>query len=125
MEFEGEHLRAGQIGHFLVLLSFTFSLLSAIAYFTSGRQAEPAERKSWIRFSRILFLLQTLSVLGIFAVIFHICKNHYIEYLFAYKHTSRELEFKFLLACIWEDQSGSFLLWSVWHCLIGLFLINR
>ncbi len=123
MEFEGEHLRAGQIGHFLVLLSFTFSLLSAISFFTAGRQTEAGERKSWIRLSRMLFTLQSLSVFGVFAVIFYICKNHFIEYLFAYKHTSRELEFKFLLACIWEDQSGSFLLWSIWHCLIGLFLM--
>ncbi|MEJ7589148.1 MAG: cytochrome c biogenesis protein CcsA, partial [Ferruginibacter sp.] len=60
-----------------------------------------------------------------FSSLFYICANHYIEYLFGYKHTSRELEFKYLFASIWEDQSGSFLLWSIWHCVLGLFLIRK
>jgi cytochrome c-type biogenesis protein CcmF len=64
-------------------------------------------------------------VLLIFSAIFYICSNHYIEYLYAYKHTSKELEFKYLFASIWEDQSGSFLLWSIWHCIIGIILIRK
>ncbi|MEN9571929.1 MAG: hypothetical protein RL172_3160 [Bacteroidota bacterium] len=125
MQFEGEHLWIGKMGHFFVLLAFVSSLLSLVSYFIAARQAEPADRLSWTKLGRIAFLIQVASVLTIFACIFYICANHYIEYLFAYKHTSKELEFKYLLACIWEDQSGSFLLWSIWHCVLGIFLMLK
>src|SRR5438045_6424136 len=125
MQFEGEHLSVGNVGHFFVLFAFTASLLSTIAYFTASRKTDIAEKKSWVNFARISFLLQTAAVLSVFACIFYICSHHYLEYLYAYKHTSKELEYKYLLACIWEDQSGSFLLWTIWHCIIGIILMRK
>ncbi len=125
MQFEGEHLWIGKAGHLLVLVAFTASLLSTIAYFIAGKKNDPAVKSSWIRFARISFITQVAAVLLVFSAIFYICSNHYIEYLYAYKHTSKELEFKYLFASIWEDQSGSFLLWSIWHCILGLFLIRK
>ena len=125
MKFEGEHLLPGQLGHFFVLLAFISSLLSTIAYCTASFKKELVEKASWIKWSRIYFYIQCFSVFAVFACIFIICSNHYIEYLYAYKHTSKELEFKYLLACIWEDQGGSFLLWSIWHCVLGLVLIRK
>ncbi len=35
------------------------------------------------------------------------------------------LETKYLLACTWEGQEGSFLLWSFWHCILGLVVIRN
>jgi cytochrome c-type biogenesis protein CcmF len=125
MKFEGEHLLIGKIGHFFVLLAFVTSLLSTIGFFIAAKKIELLEKASWVKFGRINFYIQTIAVFTIFACIFYICSNHYIEYLYGYKHTSKELEFKYLLACIWEDQSGSFLLWTIWHCVIGIFLISK
>ena len=125
MQFEGEHLLVGQVGHFFVLLSFIASLLSTVAYFIGSYKNIGAEKISWIRFARINFFIETISVLTVFGCIFYICSHHYLEYLYAYKHTSKELQFKYLLACIWEDQSGSFLLWTIWHCVLGIFIIKK
>ncbi|MEO6549615.1 MAG: cytochrome c biogenesis protein CcsA [Ferruginibacter sp.] len=125
MQFEGEHLLIGKTGHLFVLIAFTTSLLSTIAYFIAGKKSDTAEKASWIRFARVSFMAQVASVLVVFSSIFYICSHHYIEYLYAYKHTSKELEFKYLFASIWEDQSGSFLLWSIWHSIIGIFLIKK
>ena len=125
MEFVGEHLLPGQIGHFFVLLAFVASILSTIAYFIASRKTEPAEKASWLRFARGTFITQLISVLVIFAIIFYICSNHYFEYLYAYKHASKELESKYLLACIWEGQEGSFLLWTIWHSVLGIFIMLR
>ncbi|HMO60647.1 MAG TPA: cytochrome c biogenesis protein CcsA [Ferruginibacter sp.] len=125
MQFEGEHLLVGKIGHFFVLLAFVSALLATTAFFIASRKPDSTEKKSWIGFARISFIIQAIAVLTIFGCIFYICSNHYIEYLYAYKHTSKELEFKYLLACIWEDQSGSFLLWSICHCILGIWLIKK
>ncbi len=130
MKFEGEHLLPGQVGHFFVLLAFVASLISAIAYFKASTitlenvQGSPSrEKRSWILFARGAFFIQFISLIAVFATIYFICSHHYFEYLYAYKHASKELEPKYLLACIWEGQEGSFLLWSLWHGVLGSILI--
>lgn len=123
MTFENEHLLPGQVGHFFVLLAFVASIVSAISYFTASKTQLENERQSWIRFARAAFFIQVFSLFAVFACIYYICSNHYYEYLYVYKHASKELEPKYLLACIWEGQEGSFLLWALWHCALGMVLI--
>ncbi len=125
MKFEGEHLLPGQIGQFFVLLAFVASIVSTIAYFKASKTENPLQKNSWLKYARACFLTQVISVLIIFSIIFFICYNHYFEYLYAYKHASKELESKYLLACVWEGQEGSFLLWSIWHSILGIVLIFK
>ena len=125
MKFEGEHLLPGQIGQFFVLLAFVASVISTIAFFTAGRKTDLIEKKSWLRFARLAFITQLISAVIIFATIFYICANHYFEYMYVYKHASKELEPKYLLACIWEGQEGSFLLWTIWHSVLGIFIMAK
>src|SRR5664279_4823583 len=123
MKFEGEHLLPGQVGHFFVLLAFVASLVSSIAYFYASATKNETEKRPWILFARGAFFIQVVSLLTVFFTIYYICSHHYFEYLYAYKHASKELEPKYLLACIWEGQEGSFILWSLWHCVLGSILI--
>ena len=125
MEFEGEHLIPGQIGHFFVLLAFIASIISTVAFATASYKKDLIEKKSWLNFARVAFITQLISAVVIFVTIFYICANHYFEYMYAYKHASKELEPKYLLACIWEGQEGSFLLWTIWHSILGIFIIFR
>ncbi len=125
MKFEGEHLLPGQIGQFFVLLAFVASIVSTIAYFKASKTENPLQKKSWLQYARVCFVTQVISVFIIFSIIFFICYNHYFEYLYAYKHASKELESKYLLACVWEGQEGSFLLWSICHSILGIVLIFK
>ena len=125
MQFEGEHLLPGQIGHFFVLLAFVASLVAMVAYFRASRVQPVNPDRSWLNLARVAFGIQTLSILIVFGCIFYICSHHYFEYMYAYKHASLELESKYLLACIWEGQEGSFLLWAIWHGILGIILIFR
>ena len=125
MEFEGEHLLPGQIGHFFVLLAFIASIISTIAFTTASYKKDLVGKRSWLNFARTAFIIQLISAVIIFVTIFYICSHHYFEYMYAYKHASKELEPKYLLACIWEGQEGSFLLWTCWHCVLGLIIMIR
>jgi len=125
MEFEGEHLLPGQIGHFFVLLAFIASIISTIAFTTASYKKDLVGKRSWLNFARTAFIIQLISAVIIFVTIFYICSHHYFEYMYAYKHASKELEPKYLLACIWEGQEGSFLLWTCWHCVLGLIIMFR
>jgi cytochrome c-type biogenesis protein CcmF len=125
MKFEGEHLFIGQLGHFFVILSLVAALIATISYFNAARTADLFQKKNWLKTARFAFLLQVVSIVIIFSSIFYICSNHLYEYMYAYKHASKELEYKYLLACIWEGQEGSFLLWSIWHAVLGILMMRK
>ncbi|MBK8608592.1 MAG: cytochrome c biogenesis protein CcsA [Chitinophagaceae bacterium] len=125
MQFENEHLLPGQIGHFFVLLAFVASIVATISYFTAAKKTDLIEKRSWLNFARLAFITQLISAAIIFVTIFYICANHYFEYMYAYKHASKELEPKYLLACIWEGQEGSFLLWTIWHGILGVIIMIK
>ena len=125
MKFEGEHLLPGQIGHFFVIVAFVAALLSTISFFNASRQKDISQKNNWLRLARSAFFIQAFSILSVFAIIFFICSHHYYEYMYAYKHASKELEPKYLLACIWEGQEGSFLLWAIWHSILGMIIMFR
>ena len=108
MQYIGEHLLPGQLGHFFTILSLAASFVATIAYFKANIVGEANEKQSWIRLARASFLIETISVISIFIIIYFLVANHYHEYFFAWNHSSRSLLPKYLLACIWEDQSGSF-----------------
>ena len=125
MKYNGEHLFYGQLGHFFAVLSFVASLVATIAYFKASRNELPDEQKSWVKFARAAFAVETICVVGIFFLIYFIISNHYHEYYYAWNHSSRSLEKKYLFASFWEGQEGSFMLWNTWHCLLGWILIWR
>jgi cytochrome c-type biogenesis protein CcmF len=125
MEYNGEHLLPGRLGHFFVMLSLIASLVASFSYFKSARSGIDPDKQSWKKLARAAFLIEFVSVIAIFGILYYIISNHLFEYKYAWQHSSRSLEVKYLLACFWEGQEGSFMLWSVWHCVLGLILIRR
>ena len=125
MKYIGENLLPGQLGQLFIILSLISAGLSTLSYFLATRQNELSEKNSWKKLGRISFSIQAFSIIAIFSILFYIIQNHLFEYHYAWKHSSRSLEFKYLLACFWEGQEGSFLLWSLCQSILGLLLIRR
>lgn len=125
MQYLGEHLLPGQAGHFFAILSLVASLIATIAYFKASRIHLENEKAGWIRMARVAFLVETISVLAMFGILYYIISNHLFEYKYAYNHSDRSLQMEYLLSCFWEGQEGSFMLWSFWHCVLGWVLIWR
>jgi Cytochrome c biogenesis factor len=125
MNFIGEHLLPGQLGHFFILLSLISSLGAAISYFLSVQKKDIAEATSWKKLARIFFYADIISIAGIFITLFYIISHHFFEYKYAWQHSALSLETKYLLSCFWEGQEGSFLLWSIWQCVLGFVFMRR
>src|SRR5450432_4105057 len=125
MEYVGEHLIPGKLGQFFVVLSFAGSLVASISYFKSANAKSLEEAASWKKMARFAFLLNTISIFIVFATIYYIIRKHYFEYNFAWEHSSRNLDPKYMLSCIWEAQEGSFLLWMMWNGVLGTILMFR
>jgi cytochrome c-type biogenesis protein CcmF len=125
MDFIGEHLMPGRLGHFFVVFSFAASLVATFAYFRAAKSQEPEDRKRWIRLARMAFIGDAAAAFAIFFTIYYIVRQHLFEYNFAWEHSSKSLSVKYLLSCIWEAQEGSFLLWTLWHAVLGCVLIGK
>jgi Cytochrome c biogenesis factor len=122
-KYIGEHLLPGQLGHFFAVLSFIASLVATIAYFNAVRAKEAPLQTSWKKLARWAFIIEAASVFAVFGILYYILYNHYFEYKYVWRNSSRALEVKYLLSSFWADQEGSFLLWSVWHSVLGIVLI--
>jgi cytochrome c-type biogenesis protein CcmF len=125
MDYTGEHLLPGILGHFFITLSLIASLVATFAYFKATQSKNGHAADPWKTMARGAFIVEVISVFAIFGILFYIIYNHLFEYKYAWQHSSRTLEVKYLLSCFWEGQEGSFLLWSIWHCVLGLILIRK
>jgi len=125
MNYIGEHLLPGQIGHFFAVLSLMASLVAMVAFAKAFRSTSFPEKQSWLRMARVAFFVETVCVVSLFITLYYVISHHFFEYKYAYTHSDKGLQVQYLLACFWEGQEGSFMLWSFWHCVLGWILIWR
>jgi cytochrome c-type biogenesis protein CcmF len=118
----GEHLAWGKVGNFFVFLSFAAALLAAVAYFFSAQSNELSEGP-WKKLGRLSFRIHSLAVIGLMATLFTMILRHYYEYYYVWEHSSDSMPKRYTLACFWEGQEGSFLLWTFWQVVLGNILI--
>ena len=119
IEFVGEHLWAGQLGHAFVVLSFVAALLATVSYALSFRSSE------YVKIARFAFNLHSFSVVGIALTLFVMLFSHFFEYQYVWQHSNNEMNMKYILSCFWEGQEGSFLLWTFWNVVLGLLIKHQ
>ncbi len=123
MEFANELRLPGQIGHLAVIVAFIAAVFSAVSYFISAQSKNEQEITRWRNMGRVLFAFHSVAIISIVGALFYIIQNHRFEYHYAWEHSSLNLPPKYLLACFWEGQEGSFLLWMFWDMVLGAILI--
>lgn len=122
-EYVGESLWIGNLGHFLIVLSFAMAGLSAFAYFVAEFSKNTTKQASWNKLAKASFIVHGVSVFSIFGLMFYMILNHHFEYHYAWRHSSYDLPLKYIVSSFWEGQEGSFLLWQFWHVVLGFVLI--
>jgi len=122
MEYIGEHLFIGQLGHFFVILSFVAALLATFSYFKGSSNNENA--LGWRRLGRLSFRIHSLGVIGVVGTLFIMLINGFFEYHYVWHHSNSEMPMQYVFSAFWEGQEGSFLLWSFWHVVLGNILVR-
>ena len=125
IDYIGERLWAGQLGHGLVILSFIAALIAAIAYIAAANQQKNNLDRSWLNMGKWAFTIHGISVFSVIALIFYMMINRFFEYEYVWGHVSKDLPFRYVFSAFWEGQEGSFLLWSFWHVVLGLILMKK
>lgn len=123
-KYIGEHLLPGQIGHFSAVLAFIAAMVATISFFMSVQSKEDILKESWKKLARWAFIIQAFAVFATFGSLYYALYNHYFEYKYVWRNSSRDLPVSYLLSSFWADQEGSFLLWSIWHSVLGLILLR-
>lgn len=125
LQYIGEHLLPGQFGYFFTLLSLVASLVASFAFAKAFYSNNIEEEQSWNKLAKIAFGIEVLTVIASFVILTYVISNHLFEYKYAYSHSDKNLPFEYLLSCFWEGQEGSFLLWSFWHCVLGIIIMFK
>ena len=120
IKYLGEHLWVGQLGHFLILLSFVAALFSAFSYYRHIKD----KNKVWRNMGRAGFILHGIGLYSVIGIIFYAMVNQMFEYSYVYRTVSDVLPMQYILAAFWADQEGSFMLWMFWHVVLGIILIK-
>jgi cytochrome c-type biogenesis protein CcmF len=124
VQYIGENLLPGQLGHFFIILSFVAALFSCFSFFRAAQTEDDiAGSLSWKKIARTSFAVHALSIIGIFSTLYYIITHHLFEYNYAWQHSNKALPMKYLLSCFWEGQEGSFMLWAFWHSMLGLVVM--
>lgn len=124
IEYIGEHTGFGIIGNTFVILSFTFALLSTFSFLFAFRSPEN-ESQAWKRLARFSFGIHAVAVTGIIFLIYYLIHGRYFEYYYVWQHSNTTLPIRYMWACLWEGQEGSFLIWTFWHVVIALFVLRK
>ncbi|MEM9546768.1 MAG: cytochrome c biogenesis protein CcsA [Bacteroidota bacterium] len=123
IQYIGEHLWIGQVGHFSIILAFVASILSTIAYSANAKNEH--YQNSWRSIGRIGYILHGIGIFTVVGLLFFAMYHKYYEYAYVFQHVSDDLPLRYTLSAFWEGQEGSFLLWMMWHIVLGWFLIFR
>ena len=86
MNYIGEHLLPGQLGHFFAVLSLVTSLVAAVSFYKSNKSVLKTEKEGWMNLAKGAFLLETICVVGIISCIYYILASHYFEYKYLYMY---------------------------------------
>jgi cytochrome c-type biogenesis protein CcmF len=125
VEYIGEHLLPGQLGHLCAVLSFVAALLSAFAYFMATQRRQLSEASGWQLMGRYGFVIHGLATFAIIGTLFYILTGKMYEYQYAWANVSDDLPNQYVFSAFWKEQQGSFLLWSFWHIVLGTVLMVR
>ena len=116
MDYVNEHLWAGHLGRALVTLAFVSAALAAFG----GVRGTNRGDGSWTRLTGAAFAVSAASIAGVIALLLTMMTGTWYEYAYVQQHVNDELPFRYVFTAFWEGQEGSFLLWLLWHGVLGL-----
>ncbi|MEO5906518.1 MAG: cytochrome C biogenesis protein, partial [Saprospiraceae bacterium] len=83
IQYIGEHLLPGRLGHFFILTAFVSSILAIISYRKTTILFGDA---SWLKLSRIAWFVHSFSILAVIGMIFYMMLSQFYEYRYVWDH---------------------------------------
>ncbi len=107
------------LGRILIYIAFATALFATISYYLGFRG-----RKNLINRARISYYISSASVVLASAFLLHLILTHQFQYTYVWSYSSRDLSTPLLISTFYAGQEGSFMLWTFYTAILGLFLMS-
>ncbi|MDX1479751.1 MAG: cytochrome c assembly protein, partial [Saprospiraceae bacterium] len=97
VQYIGETLWPGIVGHLAVLIALVSALSGAIAFFKGMR----SPGSSWTSLGRTFFIVHGGSVLLVIGLLFFMMLSQFYDYAYVWEHVSAELPLRYIFSAIW------------------------
>lgn len=121
-QYLGEWLLPGRIGNLMIIIAVVAALFAGFYYWLSARKEGTAALR-YARAANWIFGLHMLTLTMAGAILYYLIFNHRFEYQYVWKYSSLGLQVRYIIACFWAGQEGSFWVWAFWQGLVGLFIM--
>ncbi len=117
----GALLAAGvlNLGQALTWVAFLASLVAALAFLAASGGRERA-----LALAGVAFRIQWLAYVGAAVALWWILFHHRFEYQYVASYSSRSMPPHYVYAAFWGGQEGTFMLWALLTCTLGLILMR-
>ena len=107
------------LGQIISWVGFLAALAAGLLFLAAmgGREAA-------LRPARIAFRVQWLALLGTTAFLWTILFTHQYQYQYVASYTSRAMPLRYVYSAFWGGQEGTFVLWALMTCSLGLILMR-
>jgi cytochrome c-type biogenesis protein CcmF len=106
-------------GQILAWVAFAASLAAGLSFMAvmGGRE------QAW-RPARVAYRIQWLALLGATGFLWILLFTHQFAYQYVASYSSRSMPAQYLYAAFWGGQEGTFVLWALITCTLGLVLMR-
>lgn len=107
-------------GSFAISASLASALASLVAYVLTLRRQDHRD----LQVARTCFHLSVVTFLGASAYLMYLILSHQYQFTYIYQHSSGNLSRPLQIASFYAGQEGSFMLWTLMTCIIGIFVYS-
>ena len=105
-------------GKIAVDIGLASSIVTLVWYLLALR------RNGHARFvARVAYGVTVVCGVGAFARLMYLVVHKQYQFDYVFRYVSNDLGYPFLAAATWAGQEGSFLLWTLWTCIIGVLVM--
>ncbi len=108
------------IGNIVVKIAFASAFLSVLCYFQSYRKRSG----TYLPYARGSFHIAVLGVMIAAALLLFYILTHQFQYTYVWNYSSTDLPVPLLISTFYAGQEGSFMLWTLYTCILGIFLMQ-
>ena len=107
------------LGQAFTWVAFFASLVAGLAFLAAAGGRTAAERPA-----RIAFRVQWLAYVAAAGFLWFILFTHQFRYQYVASYSSRAMPQHYIYAAFWGGQEGTFMLWALITCTLGLLLMR-
>src|SRR5713226_9630587 len=108
------------IGRTVEIIAFAAAVFSLLCYFQSFRK----KSIHYLSYARSGFHIAVLAVMISTALLLFYILTHQFQYTYVWNYSSTDLPLPLLISTFYAGQEGSFMLWTLYTSVLGIFLMQ-